>query len=168
VDPRREDEANLALVRALVHAIQGMRHCSSAVFSADGLTPGQFDTLGSLYHNGPLCVQDLLEMTVTTSGNIDVVLNNLIAKGLVTKTVDPADRRRRVVALTDKGRAHIEKRFPQYLRELRRQAGAISVPEKRALEGLLLQLGDGLSPDGLSPKGQPRDNGASGRRPYKE
>jgi MarR family transcriptional regulator, 2-MHQ and catechol-resistance regulon repressor len=157
---REEDEANLDLLHALGRATQGMRQRAATVFAADGVTGGQFDALGVLYHFGPLCVHDLLEKTVTTSGNIDVVLDNLISKGMVTKVVDPSDHRRRIVTLTEKGRSHMEKRFPQYIGELRRQMGVLTLPDKRKLERLLDRLCDTRMAAGTGP--------ARARGAYKE
>ncbi len=141
---RPGDDLNLSLVMALAGAVQGLRHSLLPLLAADGLTGGQFDTLKVLHLCGPLSMSDLLRETLTTSGNIDVVLNNLLRKKMITKTADPGDGRRRIIALTPTGRSYIEKRLPVHVRELGSVLSVLSPLEKRQLRGLLCRLGSGV------------------------
>jgi MarR family 2-MHQ and catechol resistance regulon transcriptional repressor len=137
-------DLNLSLVTALARTALRLKQRLLPRFSADGLTAGQFDTLKVLYQQGPLCVNDLLEETLTTSGNIDVVLTNLLDKKMISKTPDPADGRRRIIALTAKGRSCIDKSLPGHLDELRQLMSALSISEKQDLEKLLTRLASTL------------------------
>lgn len=139
-----ENDLNLSLLVALARTIQGLKRRLLPLVAGDGLTAGQFDTLEVLYHIGPLCVNDLMEKTLTTGGNIDVVLNNLIDKKMITKVPDLEDGRRRIVALTEKGRSYMMRRFPAHVKELRKLTGILSTSEKQQLKKLLAKFGRSL------------------------
>lgn len=139
-----QDELNLSLAVALGRAMHGLKKRLLPLLAADGLTAGQFDALKALHAHGPLCVNELLERTLSSSGNIDVVLDNLLDKRLICKGVDPADRRRRIVRLSDQGREYVQKRFPEHIQALRRSLNALATPEKRQLRELLAKLADNL------------------------
>jgi len=138
------NELNLSLVLTLARTMQALKQRALPLLAADGLTAGQFDTLKILYQTGPLCVKDLLEKTLSTSGNIDVVLGNLLEKKMISKRPDPQDGRRRIIALTEKGHSYIEKHFPSHVELLRKLLGALSVAEKQQLKMLLTKLGNKL------------------------
>ena len=61
-----------------------------------------------------MTVNALLERALGTSGNLDVVIKNLIRSGLVEKTVSDTDRRSRVLSLTTVGRAKVETFLPAH------------------------------------------------------
>ena len=140
----KENDLDLSLLVALAGTLKGLKRRLLPLIAADGLTPGQFDTLEVLYQNGPLCVNDLLEKTLSTSGNIDVVLNNLLEKKMIVKNPDPEDGRRRIVALTEKGRSYVEKCFPGHVERLRELLSVLSLAEKKQLDKLLTKLGKSL------------------------
>jgi DNA-binding MarR family transcriptional regulator len=129
---------------ALARTFQGLKHRLLPLIAADGCTTGQFDTLEVLYHKGPLCVNDLLEKTLTTSGNIDVVLNNLLDKKMISKSPDPEDGRKRIVALTAKGRSYVEKHFPDHVELIGELLSVLSISEKQQLKKLLTKFGKSL------------------------
>ena len=141
MEPVWGDDLNLSLLMALAGAVQGVRQRLLPLLAADGLTGGQFETLKALQKRGPLGMHELLGETMTTSGNIDVVLNNLLRKRMITKTLDPADGRRRIVSLTARGRSYVGKRLPVHVRELRTVLGVLTTTEKRQLQVLLGRLG---------------------------
>ncbi|HSI40272.1 MAG TPA: MarR family transcriptional regulator [Xanthobacteraceae bacterium] len=80
---------------------------SAALFAAravDGLTPPQFATLAKLRETG-LCSQNRLgRLVYLDAATIKGVVDRLRARNLVQVTDDPTDRRRRALALTERGR----------------------------------------------------------------
>lgn len=80
-----------------------------------GLTVSQFGTLEALYHLGPMCLGDLGEKLLRSSGNMTTVIDNLEKRGLVQRVRDEADRRRWVVHLTDAGLETIEAVYPPHV-----------------------------------------------------
>jgi MarR family transcriptional regulator, lower aerobic nicotinate degradation pathway regulator len=70
----------------------------------DGLTQTQFAALAKLYEVGPCSQNHLGRLIYLDAATIKGVVDRLGARGLVTALNDPKDRRRRAVALTDRGR----------------------------------------------------------------
>ncbi|ADR34874.1 transcriptional regulator, MarR family [Sulfuricurvum kujiense DSM 16994] len=67
------------------------------------LTLPQFGILESLYHLGRLTVGQITTLTLSTPGNITVVIKNLQSKGLIQTIPSPEDRRIKILAITDEG-----------------------------------------------------------------
>src|SRR5262249_29668205 len=67
------------------------------------LTNPQFAVLLLLGQRGPLDQSELSILASVDGATLSVLLDRLQARGLVTKTIDPANRRRRIVELTDDG-----------------------------------------------------------------
>ena len=79
----------------------------TAIFTTrmiEGLTQTQFAALAKLYEVGPCSQNHLGRLIYLAAATIKGVVNRLGAHGLVTALNDPNDRRRRAVALTDRGR----------------------------------------------------------------
>ncbi len=94
-----------------------------------------------LYHKGPLTVNEVIQKTLSSSGNIGVVLDNLTRLGLVERAVCDTDRRVRTVALTPRGRDRIATFFPQHVKEVEAVFSSLSREEKDVLTKLLRRLG---------------------------
>jgi DNA-binding MarR family transcriptional regulator len=58
---------------------------------------------------GPLTMKGLAEAAMTDAPAATVAVNDLERRGLVARTVDPSNRRVKVVALTDAGRAVLDR-----------------------------------------------------------
>jgi DNA-binding MarR family transcriptional regulator len=67
-----------------------------------GRGSGRVKTLLSLA-NGPRSLGDLAEMTGADAPYVTLIVNELEARGLVTRTPDTEDRRRKLVGLTTTG-----------------------------------------------------------------
>ena len=67
------------------------------------LTNPQFAVLLLLGQRGPLDQSELSVLASIDRATLSVLLDRLQARGLVTKAIDPANRRRRVVELTADG-----------------------------------------------------------------
>ena len=59
--------------------------------------------------NGPLTMKGLAEAAMTDAPAATVAVNDLEKRGLVARTVDPLNRRVKEVALTDAGRAVLDR-----------------------------------------------------------
>lgn len=68
------------------------------------VSPSQYGVLMTLSEAGPLGQQRLAELIGVDPRNAVPIIDALAAQGLVHREVDPADRRRRVLDLTDRGR----------------------------------------------------------------
>jgi DNA-binding MarR family transcriptional regulator len=68
-----------------------------------GVTPHHYGVLMALRELGPVGQRRLGEAIDVDPRNLVAVLDGLAERGLVHRDVDPADRRRRVVGVTDAG-----------------------------------------------------------------
>jgi DNA-binding MarR family transcriptional regulator len=73
------------------------------------VTPTQAKVLMALGEAGPLGQQRLAELVAVDPRNAVAVVESLVDAGLVSRAVDPSDRRRRVLALTAPGRRLVKK-----------------------------------------------------------
>lgn len=81
------------------------RHTS--IFTArmiEGLTQTQFAALAKLFEVGPCSQNHLGRLIFLDAATIKGVVDRLGVRGFVTALADPKDRRRRAVALTERGR----------------------------------------------------------------
>jgi MarR family transcriptional regulator, lower aerobic nicotinate degradation pathway regulator len=79
----------------------------TAIFTArmiEGLTQTQFAALAKLYEVGPCSQNHLGRLIYLDAATIKGVVDRLSARGFLTALADPKDRRRRAVALTERGR----------------------------------------------------------------
>jgi DNA-binding MarR family transcriptional regulator len=74
----------------------------------EGLTQTQFAALAKLLELGPCSQNDLGRRIYLDAATIKGVVDRLVTRGLVTAVSDPKDRRRRALALTERGHQVIE------------------------------------------------------------
>ena len=106
-----------------------------------GLTLSQFGVLEVLYHKGSLCQRDIGQKILKTSGNITMVIDNLEKRELVVRKKDPADRRRMVVKLTEKGLDMIQTLFPKHAAVAAETFSVLESNELATLGKLLKKIG---------------------------
>jgi len=70
----------------------------------EGLTQTQFAALAKLYEVGPCSQNQLGRLIYLDAATIKGVVDRLNTRGFLTALNDPKDRRRRAVALTERGR----------------------------------------------------------------
>ena len=70
----------------------------------EGLTQPQFAAMAKLHEVGPCSQNHLGRLIFLDAATIKGVVDRLGARGFVTALADPTDRRRRAVALTERGR----------------------------------------------------------------
>lgn len=105
-----------------------------------GLTPTQFIVLEMLYNKGPLTVNEIIETSFSSSGNIGLVVKNLLKAGLVDKQIDTQDRRVRKIRLTETGQARINDYYPEHLKAIEHCFRGVTTAEKKVLILLLSKL----------------------------
>jgi len=131
---------NLKLVIALSRTQTSFGRAVQNFLSNYDLTIAQFGVLEVLYHLGDLKICELIEKTLSTSGNMTVVIRNLEKEGLITRRVNETDRRAFVIGLTDSGRMLIKPVFEQHLFLLEDIFGKLSQDDKDDLLSLLKKL----------------------------
>ncbi len=129
-----------ALIVSLSRTVNAILKPLSRHIGDAGFTPGQFAVLEVLLHKGPRTVTQLTDDVLSTSGNITVVIDNLIKADLIQKQPGKDDARKRVVQLSMAGEEKIRAYYPEHKAELKRLLGSTSTTEKRALIAALGSL----------------------------
>ena len=112
-------------------------HDHARYAKASGLSMPQFFVLMQLYQRGRCGVTDIGNHMEITSAAASQLIDRLVTSGLLARAEDPADRRAKQIALTEKGRALIEKGIAERYRWVEGLAASLTAGEKAAaLEAL--------------------------------
>lgn len=133
-------DLNLKTLIALSRATNSVHRREYKTIKEGGLTVSQFAVLEVLYHKGALRVQEIIEKTLSTGGNMTVVIENLVKDDLVMRYKDPEDKRVSLISITDKGKAIIEDIFPRHVENINEIFSTLTVEEKKGLISLLKKL----------------------------
>jgi MarR family 2-MHQ and catechol resistance regulon transcriptional repressor len=104
------------------------------------LTMNQFQVLEVLYHRGDLNIGSITRLTMSTPGNITVVVINLKRDGYISSVADEKDKRASILSITQKGKDIIEKLFPNHAKNFENYFKALSDEETETLFTLLRKL----------------------------
>ena len=113
------------------------------VLARHRLTWGEYLVLAALRRAGPpyrMNPTALYASVILSSGGMTKRLDGLERAGLVERRPDPDDRRGRLVGLSAKGRAVVDRAVIEHLANEERLLGALSASERRTLAGLLRRL----------------------------
>lgn len=96
----------LPAVVAAIHLIwMRTNHLLSEALAEHGLTTATFQALWALDPDEPPpSMKMMAERIYCSAPNLSFITDQLVARGFVERSVDPADRRSRVLVLTGKGR----------------------------------------------------------------
>jgi len=107
----------------------------------EGLTQTQFAALAKLCEVGPCSQNYLGRLIYLDAATIKGVVDRLHLRGFVTALNDPKDRRRRAVALTERGRAVTEAAMAVASDITSATLGPLTADEQRQITKLLRKLG---------------------------
>jgi MarR family transcriptional regulator, 2-MHQ and catechol-resistance regulon repressor len=105
-----------------------------------GLTMHQFQVLEVLYHRGDLTVGSITKLTMSTPGNITVVIRNLKRDGYIKSVHDPKDKRVSLISITQKGKEIMAKFFPGHAKNFEKYFQNLSEDEIETLFTILRKL----------------------------
>lgn len=126
-------EKDVELCRLLARMNQQMDAHVRGVADALGITASQAVALREL--SGPITLRELAERMCCEASNAGYVVDRMEAQGLVERQPHPADRRAKLLALTDAGRGCRRNVLDALSREA--PIDALSAAEQRALADLL-------------------------------
>jgi len=106
----------------------------------DALTQTQFAALAKLYEVGPCSQNHLGRLIYLDAATIKGVVDRLGVRGFVTALNDPKDRRRRAVALTERGREVTEEAMKVAAEITGVTLAPLSAEEQRVVAKLLKKL----------------------------
>ncbi len=135
-----QDQLNLKLVVGLHRSMQKDARSLNNRLAEYSLTTAQFGVLETLYHKGEQRICEIIEKTLSTSGNMTVVIKNLEKLGYIIRSKDPNDGRASIISLSKDGYAIIAEIFPQHLLELRDVFKNLNTDEKKQLSDLLKKM----------------------------
>jgi DNA-binding MarR family transcriptional regulator len=141
------DPAPIGVVGRVSRLARELERRLEPVYRAHGLEPGWHDLLATLRRAGPpfrMRPTDLTDALMLTSSGTTKRLDRLERAGLVAREPDPADRRGTLIALTDDGRALIDRLTPDHLANEDRLLAGLSAGEREQLAALLRKLLLGL------------------------
>ena len=138
-----ENDLNLKTMVALSRCFQSVRKREMKTIKAAGLTVAQFGVLEILYHKGDLRIREIIEGTLSTGGNMTVVIENLEKTGFVSRYPDPKDGRASLIRITDKGRDLMDRSFGDHVENISDIFNVLDVQEKQNFIQLLKKLGSG-------------------------
>lgn len=101
------------------------------------ITINQFKVLEVLYHRGDLSIGSITKLTMSTPGNITVVVKNLKRDGWITAIPNKEDKRASILTITSKGIEVIEKVFPNHAQNLHKSFEVLNDEELDTLYELL-------------------------------
>jgi DNA-binding MarR family transcriptional regulator len=138
-----EQEALLAIRRTSATLLAPWEKFLKAKF---GLSTSLFNVLRILRgsHPAPLTCGAIGERTIARDPDVTRLVDQLCARGLVTRSRSRADRRVVEVSITDKGLHLLRELDPHSLRMPRSLIGHVSAVKLRKLSALLAEVLDGV------------------------
>ena len=139
---RREATAPTTLsIDLLDRAATATRHALEQVLAPHELTLDGWRVLQTLCVDGAQSMGPLSEATRTTAPTLTRLVDRLVARALVYRNVDPADRRRLLVHAADRGRELHEQLWPPLQEAEALALAGLSDDELATLRDLLGRLG---------------------------
>lgn len=132
----RTDKAMKTVVRLEKTSLK-ITNLTINYLSKHNLTFNQFKVLEVLYHLGDLNIGSITKLTMSTPGNITVVVKNLKRDAWITSIKDPNDSRASILSITQKGKDVIEEVFPNHAKNLTQSLEVLSDEELNSLYDLL-------------------------------
>lgn len=122
-------------------------------FNDNGIEEWEFDVLATLRRSGgryTLTPKQLGATTMVGSSALTNRVDRLVARGLVTRQVDPGNRRSLLITLTGEGLALVDSVVDGHVANERRLLQGLAAAERQQLDALLrkllVSLGDTLDP----------------------
>jgi len=103
----------------LVRTFHKFSNKEIAYFNENNLTFNQFKVLEALYHKGNLNIGSITKLTMSTPGNITVVVKNLKRDGWIKSISDKEDKRVSILSITEKGVRKMDDVFPKHSEHLK-------------------------------------------------
>jgi DNA-binding MarR family transcriptional regulator len=141
------DASPMGVVGRISRAARILERELTRIFAAHGLQRGEFDILATLRRaSAPegMGAGSLASSAMVTSGAITNRIDRLVAKDLVTREVDPANRRAVRIALTASGRRLVDTVVVEHAANEKRLLSVLDDDQQMQLAALLRQLLVGL------------------------
>lgn len=141
------DASPMGIVGRIQRASRLLQRGLGENFARSGLEQWEFDVLATLRRSGPpyqLTAGALSRSSMVTSGAITNRVDRLADRGLLTREIDPDNRRSVVITLTESGWELVERVLVDHLAYEEQLLASLSPRQRQQLEGLLRTLLIGL------------------------
>ncbi|WP_017569423.1 MarR family winged helix-turn-helix transcriptional regulator [Nocardiopsis halotolerans] len=148
------DASPMGIFGRLTRGTRLLSRSAAERLAEEGLELWEFDVLATLRRAGhprPLSAKELVSMTMVGSAAMTHRVDRLVGRGLVTREVDPDNRRRTLVGLTPEGLALVDRAVEVHVANEARLLGGLDAGEREQLAGLMRKLL--LSLDDTLPEG---------------
>jgi MarR family 2-MHQ and catechol resistance regulon transcriptional repressor len=135
------DTSGVHLWLILFKAFRAMQAQAEQSIAGLGLCWSDFGVMEALLHKGPLPVNAIGDKVLLTSGSMTAAVDRLERRGWVVRGEDPADRRSRIVRLTDEGHKTILALFAEHERDMEQAVAGLSAEERAEAVEILRELG---------------------------
>jgi DNA-binding MarR family transcriptional regulator len=130
--------------KALTETVTQLRRVLRASVRADiaweSLPMAQVELLQTLSESSPARVNDLAERLRLAQSTVSGLIGQMLASGLVTRDVDPVDRRAAVVTVSPAGLARLDDWQQAHVRRIDRALGDLSTGDRQAISSALPAL----------------------------
>jgi DNA-binding MarR family transcriptional regulator len=141
--PATDAAERAVIVRELaLHAMAALRavqHLAQRAFEPLGLSPSQVLVL-LMIHRGIDQPKHLAEQLETVQSAVSAVLRELQGRGLIARAVDPADRRRAHLQVSDAGLATLERAGEVWLATTEQRLADVDLADLRATSRVIRLL----------------------------
>ena len=137
------DVSPIGVIGRISRAARVLERGLAREYAEHGLQGWEFDILATLRRAGApyaLTAGALAGSSMVTSGAITNRVDRLVERGLVTREVDPENRRTVRIALTTQGRRLVDRVLPHHVRNEAALLEALTGKEQEQLAGLLRTL----------------------------
>ena|SRR5579872_1909536 len=128
------------VLNAIRNVVKGLRLAERADIRRYGLGSAQIFVLHQLGLKSLLSINELAELTATDQSSVSVVVNKLVAKGLIACARSQADARKVELMLTARGRKTLKRVAPTFQNSMIESLSHLSRTRVRALAATLRDL----------------------------
>lgn len=149
--PTTNDEAK-KLLNCVRRLVRELRLSDRETQQRYGLTAAQAFVLHALRETEALTVNEIADRTATDQSSVSVVIQRLVQRRLIKRTVNPQDRRSFLLSLTDRGRT-LMRRSPLTAQEkIFGSVSKMTLADRRRLAALFEKFLSGM---GVRAEGPP-------------
>ncbi|QUQ66629.1 MarR family regulatory protein [Kutzneria sp. CA-103260] len=134
---------SMAVAKRISRVARNLEQHLAKALAPYGLDPGEFDVMATLLRSGPpyeLTPNALNRSLLISSGGLTKRLTRLESRGLVSRRLDPDDRRSLLAALTEPGRALAGEAVVAHTRASAGLADSLPAADRARLTELLRSL----------------------------